>query len=65
MNVEAISLSHRLAFMSDGRTFPITNLIDAWGDETDDEDAAISFVCGIDREWLSAPLSDYEEATFH
>lgn len=64
-DVEALSLTKRLAHLSDGRTVPITNLLDAWGDDTADLAEAVAFVCGAGREWWALPLADFETRRPH
>lgn len=63
IDVACINLVQRVAVMTDGQRWPITNLIDALGEETDDESAAVAFVCGVDNSWISAPPSDFEAVT--
>lgn len=63
--VQAINLHARVAYLNDGRAFPITSLIDHLGEETEDELEAVAFVAGVGREWFSLPISDFERATIH
>lgn len=65
MDIQALSLSQRLAFLTDGSAVPITNLFDAWGEETDALEQAVSFVCGAGRVWLSDRLDRFETVTVH
>lgn len=65
MDIQALSLPQRLAFLTNGATVPITNLFDAWGDETDDLASAVSFVCGAGRVWLSDRLDRFVTVTVH
>lgn len=65
MDIQALSVPRRLAFLTDGSTVPITNLFDAWGDETDDASEAVSFVCGAGRVWLSDRLDRFETVRVH
>ncbi len=63
LDVSCINLVRRIAVMTDGQRWPITVLLDATGEETDDEDEAVAFVCGVGNTWISAPLSDFEAST--
>jgi hypothetical protein len=65
MDIQALSVPQRLAFLTDGSTVPITNLFDAWGDETDDLADAVSFVCGAGRMWFSDRLDQYQTVRVH
>lgn len=53
----------RVALLSDGTTVPITNLLDEFGDETDDPDEAVTFVAGDGDQWFTGLCSDYDEVT--
>ena len=53
----------RVALLSDGTTVPITNLLDEFGDETDDPDEAVTFVAGDGDQWFAGLCSDYDEVT--
>ncbi|WP_310540822.1 hypothetical protein [Phenylobacterium sp.] len=53
----------RAALLSDGTTVPITNLLDEFGDETDDPDEAVTFVAGDGDQWFTGLCSDYDEVT--
>lgn len=59
-DVEAINVADRLALLTDGRVVPITNLLDADGDETSDTAAAVGFVAGATGQWFAARIADYE-----
>lgn len=61
--VAFINLRGRWAQLTDGRTVPITNLLDVVGEETTDPAEAVSFVAGAGREWFSAPLSNFDPVT--
>lgn len=63
--IQALSLTQRLAFLTDGSAVPITTLFDAWGDETGDLADAVSFVCGAGRVWLSDRLDRFVTVTVH
>jgi hypothetical protein len=65
MDVHTLNVSGRQAILTDGRVVPITNLFDACGEETDDLDEAVSFVCGEGDEWFSDLLSSFETAAIH
>lgn len=62
MDIQALHVASRTAILTDGATVPITNLFDAWGDETDDSAEAVSFVCGAGNVWLSDRLDSFERA---
>lgn len=62
INVQAINLSRRLALISDGSTVPVTNLLDADGDEAAAPEEAVGFVAGEGGTWFAGLLSDYEVA---
>lgn len=53
MEIHGLDLSRRLAVLVDGRTVPIVGLFDHLGEEIASIEAAVSFVCGEGREWLS------------
>lgn len=63
--IHAISLPLRTVFLEDGRALPITNLLDAIGEETTDPEEAVSFVCGSGRLWLSDRIDSFQQATIH
>ena len=63
--IVAINQGQRFAVLDDDRIVPITNLFDAYGDETEDFDQACSFVAGADREWFSEPIADFMDAAIH
>lgn len=64
-HIVSVSLAHAIAEMSDGRILPVTNLIDEDGDLTNDEDEAVTFVCGDGNEWYADLIEDFPETTFH
>lgn len=51
--VDCISLTRRVAYLSNNEVWPITNLIDSFGDETDEPEDAVSFVAGRGRQWFA------------
>lgn len=65
----AYNLHDRTAVADDGTVVAITNLIDEDGDETDDLDEAVVFVCGNDTiGWFSEAFADFggsDQVTFH
>lgn len=63
MAINAVKALSRLALLSDGTTVPITNLLDADGDETDDPNEAVSFVAGEGDRWFTGLCADFEEMT--
>lgn len=58
-DVQAVNLRRRLALLTDGASVPITTLLDAEGDETEDAEQAVAFVAGAGRQWFSASLAHY------
>lgn len=65
MYVQALNIATRLALLADGTAVPITNLFDAWGEETDEPAHAVSFVCGVGRLWFSDLISRFETVRTH
>lgn len=63
VRVAAINIAARFALLSDGRSLPITTLIDHVGDETDDAGQAVYFICGDGRDWFSESVADHQGAT--
>lgn len=64
LTVDIVNLTRRIAVLSDGSTRPIVQLLDAEGEETDDEEEAVAFVCGGpdakgNNLWWAATLADY------
>jgi hypothetical protein len=60
MSQAAIHLERRLFLSEDGDVFPITNLYDAEGDETDDIGEAVAAVAGTEGRWFAFRLDDFE-----
>lgn len=60
--LDAINLRQRLALTEDQQVIPITNVLDAFGDETDNLDEAVAFVCGPTAEghWISDDIATYD-----
>lgn len=65
VEVVAINLTRRLAHLNNDRTVPITNLIDYAGEETDDIEEAVAFVCGEPGFWLAVAIKEYEPEAVH
>ncbi len=60
ISITAINVTDRLALTSDDRTVEITNLYDDDGEETDDEDTAVTaVVCVNEHCWVVIELDDY------
>lgn len=59
--LEAVNLRQRLALTETQEVVPITNLIDAFGDDTDIVEEAVAFVCGPTSEghWISDDIATY------
>lgn len=66
MAVEAINRAAGLVLMADGSTVPVTNWLDADGDECDWQDARVA-VAGpaSDGRWHMLDLDDFEEVETH
>lgn len=62
-DVQAVNLGRRIALLTDGRTAPITQLLDAAGDETHDPSDAAAFVAGAGRQWFAGLLSHFHRVT--
>lgn len=58
--VSAINRANMAALLDDGLVVPITHLFDSEGDETDDWDCCVLFVCGGGATWYVAAAADYE-----
>lgn len=65
VEVVAINLTRRLVHMSDDRTLPITSLIDAFGDDTDEPEDAVVLVCGEPGAFFVVRIGDYQGETVH
>jgi hypothetical protein len=63
MRVVSLNLTKRFAVLSDDRIVPVTNLFDIVGEETTDEDEAVSFVAGADSEWFGGPLAAFDQVS--
>ena len=60
LRIAAVNIPERLALTGDEQTCAITNLFDVEGDETDDEDDAVSaVVCVNEHCWVVIELADY------
>lgn len=58
-----LDLAAMVVLFEDGQTLPVTNMLDADGDETEDAIAAVVVVAGPDRQgyWLTITLDPVEE----
>ena len=64
--IEAINLAKKQAILSNGEYVPITTYVDIDGEETDDHEIAITFVCGSDLEgWFVDYLCHFAEMEMH
>lgn len=63
--VVAVNLGKRIALLDDGSVIPITDMLDADGDITDDPEDAVTAVAGADAEWLAFSLCDFEYREAH
>ena len=64
LTVVAISREQRLVMLGDGSVLPVTNWLDADGDETEDASEAVAYVAGTERcGWISGSLSAFEMPT--
>lgn len=65
MEVEAVFYEQAQALLADGRSIPVTDWLDEWGEPCDPDDA-IACVAGSDAVgWIAIPLEQFEEATIH
>lgn len=65
MSFFAYSLMDGILIDEDGEVCEITNMFDAWGEETDDTESAVVFVARrSDEEWLTVEI-DGVEALVH
>lgn len=59
--IVAVNVPNRLALTDTDRICEITNLYNEDGEETDDEDEAVTAVARLDdRNWFAIELADYE-----
>lgn len=61
LTVVAINLPERIARLSSGVVVPITTLFDGDGNQTDDIEDAVQFVCGSDtlHGWFNGPVEAF------
>jgi hypothetical protein len=59
---EALSLRARLFMDEDGAVYPVTEMLDCNGDETNDPCAAVTFVAGANGKWIAARVCDFPHA---
>lgn len=66
LNIICTNLEKRLAVTESGETLTITNMFDEYGDETDDPDVCIAFVCGPTSQglWLTDEMKNFEPRGF-
>jgi len=62
IDIDAINLGRREALLTDGSVVPITNLIDADGDDAETAAAAVGLVCGVGGLWFFAMVNDFASA---
>ena len=63
LDIAAINVQARTALASDDTLCEITNLFDLDGDETEDEDTALTAVIRYDdTHWFTVKLSDFAKA---
>jgi len=55
-----VNLTQRIVLLGDGRTMPITMMVDCEGDETIDAAEAVGVVAGQEGEWYALPLEEYD-----
>ena len=60
--VVCLNLARREAVLGDGRVVPVTNMLDATGDEAASPADAVAVVCGEGMEWYAERLSDFDAA---
>lgn len=62
VTIVAINLGQRIAILDDDTVFPLTNFIDAGGDETDDPDKAVVAVGHLpDDSWVTFEIDGFED----
>ena len=62
--ITVVNLSLRTAWLESGEQFPITNMFDEDGDETDDIDAVVAFVGRLpDGGWVTVDMREFEDAS--
>lgn len=65
-DAEAVNVRDRLVLLENGSTVPIDTLIDAWGDETDDEGLARTAICPLpDGKWMAVDLTLFTWGKVH
>lgn len=64
-DIEAVNLGSRLLFLADGTTYPVTTMLDIFGDETAVESEAVVIIAGRGDHWFCVPLADFETAVTH
>jgi hypothetical protein len=66
MEIVAVNRAERFALTDSGDICPITNLFDAFGDETDDASDAVAAVARIDADhWFTIDLTQFEPVEVH
>lgn len=63
LRVVSVNLGWREALLSDGRVVPVTNMLNADGEDTEDVAEAVGFVSGAGSEWFVDLVSDFEGAS--
>ena len=66
IDVDAVNRTDAIAILSSGGAIPITNWLDASGDECEADDAMVA-VAGPDADgrWFSIDLSNFEPSLLH
>lgn len=62
LSVEMLHRKQEIVVFSDGSSAPITNWVDAWGDDCGPNDHPVSAVAGPDSngQWHSVDLSEFD-----
>lgn len=61
--IEAVNLTARTALTDDGEAIPITQMLDANGDQTEAPSEAVAVVAGRFGQWFCVDLRQFEGAT--
>lgn len=56
----AINVTKRFAVREDDSVVPVTHLFDAFGEETEDDEAAVTVVAGDERCWFAEHLANFQ-----
>ena len=63
--IEVINLDTRSVILTDGTLLPIVEMVDEFGDETDEPEEAMAIVAGREESFFMSIEIDGELPTFH